>query len=203
MAGRQSMERSRPDFSRSRLVLLSFQSGNDTLPIFPLAFLFALTLLHQVWLYSIQSEVFSLNNMLCAWTLYFAVRCVSSADVAPLRFGALFVGLCSCNQHTSIFLFFPAVVWIYINRFKDVNSNIISMILCGVCGLLPYLYIPYQVCRAFAPRVLVISSEQLLFGVTLYQTRYLAVMDNWGEHRTVAGFLHHFLRKVQHKKNNN
>jgi hypothetical protein len=21
-------------------------------------------------------------------------------------------------------------------------------------------------------------------------------MDNWGEHRTIAGFLHHFLRKV-------
>ena len=74
------------------------------------------------------------------------------------------------------------------------------MILCGVCGLLPYLYIPYQVCRAFAPRVLVISSEQLL-QVKLFQTRYLAVMDNWGEHRTIAGFLHHFLRKVQRETN--
>jgi hypothetical protein len=30
------------------------------------------------------------------------------------------------------------------------------------------------------------------------QSRYLAVMDNWGEHRTIAGFLHHFLRKVLH-----
>ena len=106
---------------------------------------FGIYVARQVWLYSIQSEIFSLNNMLCAWTLYFAVRCVSSTDLAPLRFGALFVGLCSCNQHTSIFLFFPTVVWIYINRFKDVNSNIISMILCGVAGLLPYLYIPYQV----------------------------------------------------------
>ena len=99
----------------------------------------------QVWLYSIQSEVFSLNNMLCAWTIYLAVRCVSSKDVAPLRLGALFVGLCSCNQHTSIFLFTPAVVWIYINRYKDVHTNILHMMLCGLVGLSPYLYIPFQV----------------------------------------------------------
>ena len=138
--------------------------------------------------------------MLCAWTLYFAVRCVRSTDVAPLRFGALFVGLCSCNQHTSIFLFFPAVVWIYINRFKDVNSNIIAMMLCGVTGLSPYLYIPYQVIRVFVARALVFATQQQLNDVTLFQTRYLAVMDNWGEHRTIAGFLHHFLRKVRRKK---
>ena len=100
----------------------------------------------QVWLYSIQSEVFSLNNMLCACTIYLAVRCVSSKDVAPLRLGALFVGLCSCNQHTSIFLFTPAVVWIYINRFSDVHANLLPMIACGLAGLSPYLYIPFQVC---------------------------------------------------------
>ena len=99
----------------------------------------------QVWLYSIQSEVFSLNNMLCAWTLFLAVKCVSSAGVAPLRLGALFVGLCSCNQHTSILLFTPAVVWIYVNRSRDVHANILSLIVCGLVGLLPYLFIPYQV----------------------------------------------------------
>lgn len=98
-----------------------------------------------MWLYSIQSEVFSLNNMLCAWTLFLAVKCVSSAGVAPLRLGALFVGLCSCNQHTSILLFTPAVVWIYVNRSRDVHANILSLIVCGLVGLLPYLFIPYQV----------------------------------------------------------
>jgi hypothetical protein len=139
------MERPRPNFSRGCLALFSFQPGNRRHSQFFADMFFGIYVARQVWLYSIQSEVFSLNNMLCAWTLYFAVRCVSSTDLAPLRFGALFVGLCSCNQHTSIFLFFPAVVWIYINRFKDVNSNIVSMILCGVAGLLPYMYIPYQV----------------------------------------------------------
>ncbi len=98
-----------------------------------------------MWLYSIQSEVFSLNNMLCAWTLFLAVKCVSSSGAAPLRLGALFVGLCSCNQHTSILLFTPAVVWIYVNRSKDVHANILSLIACGLVGLLPYLFIPYQV----------------------------------------------------------
>lgn len=44
--------------------------------------------------------------------------------------------------------------------------------------------------------VLVAFSERQLYGLTRLQTRYLAVMDSWGEHRTIAGFLHHVLRDV-------
>lgn len=106
------MKRPLPDFSRGCFVLFSFQPGNRHSSQFIADLFFGIYVVHQVWLYSIQSEVFSLNNMLCAWTLYIAVRFVSSTDLAPLRLGAFFVGLCSCNQHTSIFLFFPAVVWI-------------------------------------------------------------------------------------------
>ena len=163
------MERSGPYLCRCRTVLLSFESGISSFSTAPPLLPFVAehnfkTCETQVWLYSIQSEVFSLNNMLCACTVYitgarclcilcfhvlrlFSVRCVSSKDIAPLRIGAFFVGLCSCNQHTSIFLFTPAVVWIYINRMKDVHANILPMILCGIAGLLPYLYIPYQVRR--------------------------------------------------------
>jgi hypothetical protein len=143
----------------------------------------------QVWLYSIQSEVFSLNNLLCACTVYLAVRCVSSRDIAPLRLGALFVGLCSCNQHTSIFLFTPAIVWICMNRLSDVRSHILSMMCCGIIGLSPYLYLPYQVSVLYHP-----SNKYTVCDCE--QSRFLAVMDNWGEHRTIAGFMHHFLRKV-------
>jgi hypothetical protein len=65
-------------------------------PVFHACVLLSLTFIIQVLLYSIQSEVFSLNNMLCSWTIYLAVRCVSSTHAAPLRFGAFFVGLCAC-----------------------------------------------------------------------------------------------------------
>ncbi len=84
-------------------------------------------------------------------------------------------------------MFLPAIVWIYVNRTKDVHANIVPMILTGIAGLLPYLYIPYQVTQHLDP---------VSFLSIVMQSRYLAVMDNWGEHRTLNGFLHHFLRKV-------
>lgn len=85
-------------------------------------------------------------------------------------------------------MFVPAIIWIYINRMKDVHANILSMILSGIAGLSPYLYIPYQVRLHLCGRAIYSLSTK---------SRYLAVMDNWGEHRTMDGFLHHFLRKVE------
>ena len=130
-----------------------------------------LALSKQIWIYSLQSEVFALNNLLCAAILYCALLALSTSSVTAMKCGAFFTGLGVCHQHTSIFISIPSVLAIFAASPGVVWTNRNSLMLCGVLGLLPYLYLPIQYkFFAFGPYV------------------------NWGDVMSPSGFFHHFVR---------
>jgi hypothetical protein len=125
----------------------------------------------QIWIYSLQSEVFAMNNFLCACILYCAVVALSTSSVAAMKWGAFLTGLGVCHQHTSIFISIPSVLAIFAAAPRVVWANRNSLLFSGVCGLVPYAYLPIQYnLFSFGPYV------------------------NWGDVTSVSGFLHHFLR---------
>lgn len=85
------------------------------------------------WLYSIQAEVFSLNNFLLALIIYFALK-------KNWRGVLLFLGLGLANQQ-NIILVVPALFyfnWRKILSFKKIFSSIFYLL----PGLLLYFYLP-------------------------------------------------------------
>jgi hypothetical protein len=131
----------------------------------------SLALSKQIWIYSLQSEVFALNNFLCSCILYCALVALSTANVSAMKWGAFLTGLGVCHQHTSIFISIPSVLAIFASAPAVVWRNRYSLMLCGVLGLAPYLYLPLQYTfLSFGPYV------------------------NWGDVMSFAGFFHHFVR---------
>lgn len=178
-----------------------------------------------VWLYSIQGEVFALNNMLCAAMAYLTVRYFESEsrylafspsttssstpssssppslDTSPpstsaststsshsttararsylashallyAYSGALVCGLAMTNQHTTVFYVAPCVLLVLYSLYTARLVSFTTLLTLGLLlalGMSPYLYLPI---RAF------------------YQPA-----DSWGDQRTIAGFLTHFLRQ--------
>jgi hypothetical protein len=135
-----------------------------------------------VWLYSIQGEVFALNNLLIAVLAYYTSKYFLAAQdykakdhksPLPIAYlGAFICGLCLTNQHTTVFYVFVTILFVVASLFELALlnlSSIVRLFLCLLLGLSPYLYIPL---RSFS-----------------------RVMDSWGDQRTVAGFLTHFLRE--------
>lgn len=124
-----------------------------------------------LWMYSIQAEVFAMNNFFVALLLYLTVRYQMERTDDLARLGAFCIGLGLSNQHTLIFYAFPLVLCIlYTGRARLFNpSTFLSLVMCGLLGLTPYIYLP-------------IAGREAAFGA-------------WGEMDTVDGFLTHFLRK--------
>lgn len=177
-----------------------------------------------VWLYSIQGEVFALNNMLCAAMAYLTVKYFESesrylafspsttssptpsssaaafdstlssspaststsghSSTARARsylashallyayLGALVCGLAMTNQHTTVFYVAPCVLMVLYSLYTARLVSFTTLLTLGLLlalGMSPYLYLPL---RAF------------------YQP-----VDSWGDQRTLAGFLTHFLRQ--------
>jgi len=100
-----------------------------------------------------------------------AVVVLTTNSVPAMKWGAFCTGLGVCHQHTSIFISIPSVLAIFASNPRVVWSNRNSLMLFGVCGLVPYLYLPIQY-KFFS------------FGPFL----------NWGDVMTFGGFFHHFLR---------
>jgi hypothetical protein len=124
-----------------------------------------------VWLYSLQAEVFAMNNLFCAALVYFAVRFNETRDVETAYAGAFLIGFGLTNQHTLLFFALPIVVWavsIASAQLLQPKPAVILMV-CGLVGLSPYL---------------------LLFPMATYNP-----LGSWGDTSTVAGFMKHLLRK--------
>ena len=172
-----------------------------------------------VWLYSIQGEVFALNNMLCAAMAYLGVRyfesesrylafspsSITSSTAGPSSssvdssssaasptltstsrarsylashallyayVGALICGLAMTNQHTTVFYVAPCVLMVVFSLYTARLLSFTTLLTLGLLlalGMSPYLYLPI---RAF-----------------------FQPPDSWGDQRTIAGFLTHFLRQ--------
>mmetsp|Transcript_9016 Transcript_9016/g.18003 ORF Transcript_9016/g.18003 Transcript_9016/m.18003 type:complete len:791 (-) Transcript_9016:130-2502(-) len=124
-----------------------------------------------MWMYSIQAEVFAMNNFFVALLLYLTVSYHVYKTDRLAQLGAFSIGLGLSNQHTIVFYAFPLVLCIlWTGRHRLFSPlTFLSLILCGLLGLTPYIYLP-------------LAGREAGFGA-------------WGEMDTVDGFLTHFLRK--------
>ena len=124
-----------------------------------------------IWMYSIQAEVFAMNNMFVSLLTYLTVLFHQGRSPAIAQAGALVIGLGLSNQHTLIFYALPLVAWIISLDPRTLLSRRVfpSLIGCGLLGLTPYLYLP-------------LAGRSAAFGA-------------WGEVDSWEGFLTHFLRK--------
>jgi hypothetical protein len=125
------------------------------------------------WLYSITGEVFALNNLLVAALLHQLVLFDRAPTVSLAWRGAVLAGLALANQHTAVLYLVVIVPWVLL-RGRSIGlltpRSIAVLILCGVAGLAPYLYIPWSSLRNTAPLT-------------------------WGDQRSLSGFATHLLRK--------
>jgi hypothetical protein len=127
------------------------------------------------WLYSVGSEVFALNNCLCAWTMYLFTVYGTCAGTTMARkrvvlLGAFVSGLCLSNQHTSIFFLIPIVLSILFDtvRRKELTWALsLQVLIAGIVGLLPY--------------------------AVLYRRK--VSRGSWGDTSTLAGLVTHMLRR--------
>jgi hypothetical protein len=128
-----------------------------------------------VWLYSIQSEVFPLNNLIISSLIFMSIKYFWAPDSRQgfkwVCLGSLVCGLAATNQHTAVFFILPLVLLVlsetdamWMNRIFDV----VKILVCFLLGLLPYVHLPLAT--------------------------YRDAKESWGNHSTVRGFLMHFLR---------
>ena len=126
-----------------------------------------------VWEYSVQGEVFALNNLNNALLLYLLVRFEQRPTLPRACAGAFMIGLALCNQHTLIFYCVPYALWALgvCAHARLLTPRALGMLaLSGLAGLSPYLYLPFA------------SGVHAAWG-------------SWGDQRSLSGLLTHFLRR--------
>ena len=124
-----------------------------------------------VWNYSIQGEVFAMNNMFLAALFCALVEFARSRARSVALMGAFLSGLALTNQHTSVFYVAPVVVYVLLCDHGRLlrPAALLQLTVCFLCGLLPYAYLP-------------IASLRGLPG-------------SWGDTASFDGFLTHLLRR--------
>ena len=121
-----------------------------------------------IWLYSIQAEVFSLNNLIIS-ILLFLIVCFFKYSKNYAFIGAFMVGIAATNQHTSVFVALPAILSVMMESPKFVFNNAVYFGICFAAGFFPYIQLPLA---------------------SIFNSK-----ARWGDQRTLAGFLKHFLRR--------
>ena len=124
-----------------------------------------------IWGYATVAEVFPLNNLLVALIVYLLFRFRENRDRRWAYGGALCIGLAITNQHTSVFVSLPAIVFAVwmdpgLLREPGAAARLIGMF---ALGFVPYVHLPLA-----ARRVPLIT---------------------WGDPSTMDGFLDHLLRR--------
>jgi hypothetical protein len=129
-----------------------------------------------VWSYAVQTEVFALNNFLCAALLNLAIRyqrqMMTEKALLLSTLAALVSGLALANQHSSVVFVVPLVLWCFIaspSQFRR-PSNLIRVSMAFFLGLSVYLFLPIS-------------------------ATYYPSMNSWGSVNEVRGFLTHLLRR--------
>jgi hypothetical protein len=133
----------------------------------------------RVWPHAVTAEVFALNNLFIAGIVYLTLRFSeesSTPGAAGIKRRRVFacglffwMGLGLTNHHTLIFYALPAAIFVLMDADLRRPRLIGVFALCGLVGLLPYIYIP-------------IASARIPFM-------------SWGDQTTVTGFLDHLLRR--------
>jgi hypothetical protein len=139
----------------------------------------------QIWHYANQAEVFALNNLLCALILYVAALYLQRPTLPLACVQAFVCGCALSNQHTSVLFVVPVAISTLVAAVNEPAPDsasaqsgarvlsvrgFVSMSVCALAGLSFYLHLPIAA--------------------------YRDVLDSWGDHSTLNGFLTHFLRCV-------
>ena len=96
-----------------------------------------------VWFYSVQAEVFAVNNMFVGVLVAGAVLFWERRSDSIAMMGAFCVGLGFTNQHTLVFYAFPLCAWALFNKPSLLApATFIKLCLLGLLGLAPYIYLP-------------------------------------------------------------
>ena len=123
------------------------------------------------WQYATTAEVFALHNLFVTLIIHTAIRFSKKKTKGLLLFGAFLCGLALTNQHTSILLELPVIIWVF--HAADLRHNSAMLSKAGVAFLVPlsfYCTMPYL--AATKPHA-----------------------GSWGDVTSFRGFFHHFLRK--------
>ncbi|KAL9180250.1 hypothetical protein ACHAXT_008220 [Thalassiosira profunda] len=123
------------------------------------------------WQYNTSAEVFALHNLFVALLVYVSVLYSTKPSTSVIALGSLMCGLGLTNQHTSVLLIVPVVVWVI-----------------------------YTSSMLTKPRLLLMSSLSFVAGISLYALLpWMAIKwphaGSWGNVTTFSGFVHHFLRR--------
>ena len=110
----------------------------------------------RVWPHAVTAEVFALNNLFIAGIVYLTVRFSGErpAEASAVRRRHMvacvlffWIGLGLTNHHTLIFYALPAAIFVLLDPTLREPRRIGTYLLCGVMGLLPYLYLPFASAR--------------------------------------------------------
>ena len=125
------------------------------------------------WMWSIQGEIFSLNNLFCCLVMLLAYKFEAAKDkLREAKISAFICGLSLSNQHTSVLFIFPfaaKVAYKIVFKEKASAGEVGKIILYGLLGMSWYLQLPISH-YFFQPRV------------------------TWGEFNSVSNFIRHMLR---------
>eukprot|EP01112_Ceratiomyxa_fruticulosa_P016553 TRINITY_DN5020_c0_g1_i1.p1 TRINITY_DN5020_c0_g1~~TRINITY_DN5020_c0_g1_i1.p1 ORF type:complete len:735 (-),score=119.08 TRINITY_DN5020_c0_g1_i1:49-2253(-) len=142
-----------------------------------------------IWTYTVQAEVFSLNNMFVNLMIYLSVLYAYSKSainkagpsgkptynsITLAHLGAFFAGLAMTNQHTIVVFLIPIIFWVTIvlgrNELLFDSRRWVSLFLALFAGLIPYVH--------------------LVISPMVNPHKY-----SWGDTSSFRGFFKHFLRE--------
>ena len=107
-----------------------------------------LALQRNVWLNTIQSEVFGLNNLFVALAVLCAVRLDKSTSIVDAAWGALVCGLAMTNQHTFVLFGAPLAAWALFCPCRRggllTPPHIFCLLLLPLVGIVPYAYLIFN-----------------------------------------------------------
>jgi hypothetical protein len=125
-----------------------------------------------VWTWAVAAEVFALNNLFVALAWLVAWRFAERGERRWAYLLSATLGLGLSNHHTLVFYALPLGVWV-VWRLRGTARWLSTCAGCAatalVAGLLPQLYLPWAAARH--PVIV------------------------WGDPTTIAGWMHHLLRK--------
>ena len=160
-----------------------------------------------VWLYSLQGEVFALNNLLCACMAYLTVRYYESESrflaFAPSPSAAAAATAQTVTTPPSrarAYLAHHALLYAYVGALCCglAMTNQHTTVFYVIPTVLFVLY-SLHTTRLLSPSSALTLAALLALGLSPYLYLPLRamsqVMDSWGDQRTVSGFLTHFLRQ--------
>ena len=141
------------------------------------------------WEYSITAEVFALHNFFVATIVHTTIRFALHGNESLLLQGAFLCGLALTNQHTSILLSIPLILWVLsvtklhlpIRWRPNVEGRDYSN---------QQAKIPLFLKAAFA----FLSGLIGIYGTMPIFANLFHHAGSWGDISSFRGFMHHFLR---------